>query len=198
MHAAESVEHILYCLTEFMEAANEYAWQGQVRFQKYRKTLRVNARTKWDLSVAAGPQNFQLVSFLQNICHMVAQMAGSQAYNKFVEYMHHVNKPTTMAPSTLVDRTQTLFRYATYLSMNENTAGPEIPMAQQWQMMLTMFPEQWVRNFTNSGQNPSTVTVAATMLAYMNDQLSAEVINNEHKCGFDGGQHGNNQCMHSG
>jgi hypothetical protein len=80
MHAAESVEHILYCLTEFMEAANEYGWQGQVRFQKYRKTLRGNACTKWDLSVAAGPQNFQLVSFLQNIRYMVvAQMAGPKA-----------------------------------------------------------------------------------------------------------------------
>jgi hypothetical protein len=143
-----------------MEAANEYGWQGQVRFQKYRKTLRGNARTKWDLSVAAGPQNFQLVSFLQNICHMVAQMAGPQAYDKFVTYMHHpVKKPTTMAASTLVDRAQTLFRYATYLSMDENTAGPEIPKAQQWRMMLTMFPEPWVRNFANSGQNPSTVTV---------------------------------------
>jgi hypothetical protein len=64
-------------------------------------------------------------------------------------------------------------------------------------MMLTMFPETWVRNFTNSGQNPSTVTAAA-MLAYMNDQLSAEVINNERKHGFDGGQHGNNQRMLSG
>jgi hypothetical protein len=70
-------------------------------------------------------------------------------------------------------------------------------MEQQWQMMLNMFPEPWVRNFTNSGQNPSTVTVAA-MLAYMNYQLIAEVINNERKRGFDGGQHGNNQNMHSG
>jgi uncharacterized short protein YbdD (DUF466 family) len=50
-----------------------------------------------------GLKNFQLVSFLQNIHHMVAQMAGPQAYDKFVEYMHHVKKPTTMAPSTLVD-----------------------------------------------------------------------------------------------
>jgi hypothetical protein len=124
-------------------------------------------------------------------------MAGPQAYDKLVEYMHHVKKPTTMAPSTLVDHAQTLFCYTNYLSMDENTAGPEIPMAQQWRLMLTMFPEPWVRNFTNSGLNPSTVTVAA-MLAYMNDQLSAEVINNECKCGFDGGQHGNIQCMHSG
>jgi hypothetical protein len=105
--------------------------------------------------------------------------------------MHHVKKPTTMAPSTLVDRAQTLFCYATYLSTDENTAGLEIPLAQQRRMMLAMFPEPWVRNFPNSGQNPSTVTVAA-MLAYMNDQLSAEVINNERKCGFDGGQHGHN------
>jgi hypothetical protein len=111
--------------------------------------------------------------------------------------VHNVKKPTTMAPSTLVDHAQTLFSYATYLSMDENTAGLEIPMAQQRQMMLTMFPEPWVRNFTNSGQNPSTVTVAA-MLAYMNDQLNAEVINNKRKCGFDGGQHGNNQRMHHG
>jgi hypothetical protein len=66
-HAAESVEHILYCLTEFLEAANEYGWQGQIRFQKYRKTLTGNARTKWDLSVAPGPQNFQIASFFQNI-----------------------------------------------------------------------------------------------------------------------------------
>jgi hypothetical protein len=65
--------------------------------------------------------------------------------------MHHVKKPATMAPSTLVDHAQTLFRYATYLSMDENTAGPEIPIAQQRRMMLTMFPEPWVRNFTNSG-----------------------------------------------
>jgi hypothetical protein len=103
-HAAGSVEHILYCLTEFLEAANEYGWQGQVRFQKYRKTLRENARTKWDLSVAAGPHNFQIASFFQNIWHMVAQMAGPQAYDKFVDYMHHVKKPASMDPSTLVDQ----------------------------------------------------------------------------------------------
>jgi hypothetical protein len=60
-HAAESVEHILYCLTEFLVAAHEYGWQGQIRFQKYRKTLTGNARTKWDLSVAAGPQTFTLL-----------------------------------------------------------------------------------------------------------------------------------------
>jgi hypothetical protein len=42
--------------------SQEYGWQGQVRFQKYRKTLTGNARTKLDLSVAAGPQNFQLAS----------------------------------------------------------------------------------------------------------------------------------------
>jgi hypothetical protein len=71
---------------------------GPSQISEYRKTLRGNAHTKWDLSVAAGPQNFQLVSFLQNIHHMVAQMAGPQAYDKVVEYMHHVKKPTTMAP----------------------------------------------------------------------------------------------------
>jgi hypothetical protein len=61
---------------------------------------------------------------------MIAQMAGPQAYDKFVEYMHHVKKPASMNPSTLVDRAQTLFHYATYLPIDENTAGPEIPVAQ--------------------------------------------------------------------
>jgi hypothetical protein len=86
-----------------LEAANEYGWQGQVRFQKYRKTLRGNARTKWDLSVAAGPQNFQIAFFFQNIWHMVAQMASPQAYDKFVDSMHHIKKPASIDPSALVD-----------------------------------------------------------------------------------------------
>jgi hypothetical protein len=191
----ESVEHILYCPTEFLEAANEYGWQGQVRFQKYRKTLTGNATTKWDLSVAGGPQNFQIASFFQNLCHMIAQMAGPQAYDKFVKYMHHVKKPASMDPSTLVDRAQTLFHYVTYLPIDENTAGPEIPVAQQKRMMLNMFPEPWVRNFTNGGQNPSTVTIV-TLLSYMNEQHSAEVIDNECKHSFNyGGQNDNTKRM---
>jgi hypothetical protein len=76
--------------------------------------------------------------------------------------------------------------FATYLSMYDNAAGPEIPVAQQQRILLAMFPEPWVRNFTNSGQNPSTLTIA-TLLAYMNEQHSAEVSNNERKCGFDNG-----------
>jgi hypothetical protein len=62
-----------------------------------------------------------------------------------------------------------------------------------------MFPQPWVRNFTNSGQNPSTLTIA-TLLAYMNEQHSAKVSNNEHKHGFDngGGQNGHTKCIHSG
>jgi hypothetical protein len=175
-HAAEPVEHILYCLMEFLEAAHEYGWQGQVRFQKqYRKTLTGNARTKWDLSVAAGPHT----------------------YDKFVEYMHHVKIPASMDPSTLVDRAQTLFHCATYLPIDENTAGPEIPVVQQKQMMLNMFPEPWVRNFTNSGQNPSTVTIV-TLLSYMNEQHSAEVMCSERKCDFNhyGQQNDNTKRMH--
>jgi hypothetical protein len=101
---------------------------GPSEIPKYRKTLRGNARTKWDLSVAAGHQNFQIASFFQNIQHMVAQMAGPQAYDKFVDYMHHVKKPASMDPSTLVDRAQTLFCYATYLLTDDNAAGPEIPV----------------------------------------------------------------------
>jgi hypothetical protein len=29
---------------------------------------------------------------------MIAQMAGPQAYDKFVEYMHHVKKPASNGP----------------------------------------------------------------------------------------------------
>jgi hypothetical protein len=124
---------------------------------------------------------------------MIAQTASPQAYDKFVEYMHHVKKPPSMDPSALVDRAQTLFRYATYfLPIDENTAGPEIPVAQQKRMILNMFPEPWVRNFTNSGQNPSTVTIA-TLLSYMNEQHSAEVTDSERKHSFNyqGGQNDN-------
>jgi hypothetical protein len=157
-----------------------------------------NARTKWDLSVAAGPQNFQIASFFQNIRHMIAQMASPQAYDKFVEYIYHVKKPPSMDPSRLVDRAQTIFRYATYLPIDEHTARPEIPVAQQERMMLNMFPEPWVRNVTNSGQNPSTVTIV-TFLSYMNEQDSAEVMDSECKHSFNyGGQNDNTKHMRDG
>jgi hypothetical protein len=128
---------------------------------------------------------------------MIIKMAGPQAYDKFVEYMHHVKKPASMDPSTLVDSTQTLFHYATYLPIDENTAGPEIPLAQQKRMMLNMFPEPWVRNFTNSGQNPSAVTIV-TLLSYMNEQHSVEVMYSERKCDFNqyGQQNDNTKRMH--
>jgi hypothetical protein len=59
-------------------------------------------------------------------------------------------------------------------------------------MLHTMFPESWVRNFTNSGQNPSTITIV-TLLSYMNEQHSAEVMYSECKHDFnhDGGQNDN-------
>jgi hypothetical protein len=102
-----------------------------------------------------------------------------------------------MDPSTLVDRAQTLFHYATYLPIDEDTAGPEIPVAQQKRMMLHVFPEPWVRNFTNSGQNPSKVTIV-TLLSYMNEQHSVEVMYSKRKCDFNhyGGQNDNTKCMH--
>jgi hypothetical protein len=81
------------------------------------------------------------------------------------------------------------------LPIDENTAGPEIPVSQQKLMILNMFPEPWVRNFTNSGQNPSTVTIV-TLLSYMNEQHSAEVMDSERKRSFNyGGQNDNTKHM---
>jgi hypothetical protein len=178
-HSAESVEHILYCLTEFNEAAGRFGWQGQERFQKYRDTLVGNARTKWDFAVQAGPQNHQQATFNQNIRYMITQMVGTQAYDNLLEYLKHAKKPTSMDPSTLIDRAQTLFRYAPYLSVDGN-AGDAVPVAQQRRMILSMFPEPWVRNFKNSGQNPSTVNIA-DILQYMNEQYSSEVATGDNR-----------------
>jgi hypothetical protein len=161
------------------------------------ENLTRNARTKWNLSVAAGPQNFQLASFFQNVRYMIAQMADPQAYEKFVVYAS-CKKPASMDPSTLVDRGQTLVHYATYLPIDDDTAGPEIPVSQQKRMILNMFPEPWARNFTNSGQNPSTFTIV-TLLSYMNEQhSSAEVMYSERKHDFNHyiGQNDNTKHMH--
>jgi hypothetical protein len=110
--------------------------------------------------------------------------------------LHQVKKPASMDPSTLVDRAQTLFHHATYLPIDENTAGPEIPVAKQKLMMLNMFPEPLVRNFINSGQNPSTVTIV-TLLSYMTEQHSAEVMYSERKRDFNhyGQQNDNTKHM---
>lgn len=47
----ESVEHLLYCLTEYNNKATERGWNGQARFNKWRDTLRGIACTRWDASV---------------------------------------------------------------------------------------------------------------------------------------------------
>jgi hypothetical protein len=89
-----------------------------------------------------------------------------------------------------------LKHYSIVLPIDEDTAGPEIPVAQQKRMMLNMFPEPWVRNFANSGQNPTTVTIV-TLLSYMNEQHSAEIMYSERKRDFNhySGQNDNTRCM---
>ena len=54
------IEQTLYVLTEFENAADQYAWQGALRFTQFREVRTGNARTEWDTALAAQPANCNL------------------------------------------------------------------------------------------------------------------------------------------
>jgi hypothetical protein len=172
----ESTEHILYCLTEFNEAALEYSWQGQARFVKYRQTPRGTARTTWDQVLQLGQQNFQVATFNNAIRRMIGQMTGNLGFANFMQYVEHVKKPLKMTPAILVNRLVTLFSYSQYLTMEDGTAPQPIPDVRQREIIVNAFPDAWVDKFRDANMIPATTPIG-TILQYMNIQQSHEPTN---------------------
>ena len=168
-----SVENLLYCLKEFQEAATEYNWNGQVRFNKYRKTLVGDARETWDSAIAAGPANHQLATFNLAIREVIRGIAGLGSYDHLMEYMESAKKPIGMSPSQLAIRLSTLCRSAQYLLQEDGTPGPEITDLKQRRLLLSMCPNSWIEQFMNAGKTAATETIAS-IIAYMTVQYSME------------------------
>ena len=57
------IEQTLYVLTEFENAADQYAWQGALRFTQFREVLTGNARTEWDTALSTQPANRTIAIF---------------------------------------------------------------------------------------------------------------------------------------
>ena len=171
-----SAENLLYCLKEFQEAADEYNWAGQVRFQKYRKTLVGDARETWDAAVAVGPQNHQLATFQLAIREVIRGIAGVGSYDHLIEYMEAAKKPHNMTPSQLAVRLSTLCHSAQYFLQEDGTPGPDITPLKQRRLLLSMHPNPWIEKFTDAGKTAATETTAS-IVAYMTIQYSKEAMN---------------------
>ena len=99
---------------------------------------------------------------------MIATMAGVGGYESFINYLRTAKKPVSMSVAQLSQRAETLFSYATMLSQEDNTPGPEFTELEKRQFLLGFFPQDWIDAFRKASAKMTT-TAMAEIIDYMND-----------------------------
>ena len=93
-HDLESVEQVLYCFHEFLEAARKLALEGAEWFEFYRDTVRGHARSAWDLlSTEVNEDNRTEDIFRTTFRAFVATIVDESAHCTLMEYLRATVKP---------------------------------------------------------------------------------------------------------
>ena len=110
---------------------------------------------------------------------MISNLAGSKhSYDNFLNYLNHVKKPKAMNPSMFITRCLTLFRYVSYLSVEDGTAPALFSELQQRKFIAKILPEAWQQLMEDAGISPAN-TELARILEFTNNQWKCEVIRQE-------------------
>jgi hypothetical protein len=169
-----SVEHILFCLKEFMEAARRRNWQGQERFEKYRDTLVGNAKVEWDSARTQVPNLYNLEVFNQQVRVMISQKCGRKSYDNFIKYLQTVKKPMTMEPEQVAMRVQTLSGYMQWLTREGGNAAPTLTELEQRTYFVNLMPDSWIEAFEKANMHVEATTMG-NLIEYFKTLQSHEV-----------------------
>ena len=107
---------------------------------------------------------------------MISNLAGSkQSYDNFLNYLNHAKKPMAMNPSVFITRCLTLFRYVSYLSVEDGTAPALFSDLQQKKFVIKMLPERWQQRMEDAGISAAN-TGLPSILEFMNNQWKRELM----------------------
>ena len=110
-HSMESLETVLYCLNEFREIADRFAYDPEDQFTNYHLTLKNHARTTWT-SITQNRNHNSQAEFDASIQEFIATVATHDAFERLQEYLMLATKPRSMSPKDVVNRLRTIGMYA--------------------------------------------------------------------------------------
>jgi len=178
-HDLESLEQVLYCYYEFLEAARKLRLEGDEWFEFYRDTLRGHARTAWDVITDGVParddrneRTFKVAFRL-----FVTTIVDETAHRSLLEYLRTTVKPRNMSVLEVARRLQVLCMY----SVNLPTEDGEFPVPMRTEEIKTLFynmmPEDWKNTFTKGNLRMSSMNISQ-MAIYFNGLGSLEAPKN--------------------
>lgn len=173
-HDLESVELVLYCFHEFMEAARKLFIDNAEWFEYYRDTLRGHARTAWDLLANEVDMNRRNeVTFRNTFRSYIATIVDETAHRSLMEYLRSTVKPRTMSVMELSRRVQVLCMYAIYLPTETGNPPEAISDDERKTLFFNMMPEDWKTSFTRSNLRISGMNITQ-MTIYFNGLCALE------------------------
>ena len=178
-HELESVEQVLYCFHEFLEAARKLSLDGAEWFEFYRDTLRGHARSAWDLlSNVVDEADRTEAAFRTTFRAFVATIVDETAHRTLLEYLRATVKPRTMSVMELSRRVQILCLYSNDLPTESGVAPQAISDEERKTMFYNMMPEEWKTSFTRSNLRVSGMSITQ-MTIYFNSLCALESAKNK-------------------
>jgi hypothetical protein len=173
-HDLESLEQVLYCYHEFLEAARKLNLDNAEWFDYYRDTLRGHARIAWDvLANATLPRNRNERTFKATFRLFITTIVDETAYRSLMEYLRTTVKPRNMSVMEVSRRFQVLCMYAEDLPMESGEMPVPLRADEMKSMFYNMMPEEWKDTFTRGNLRMSSMSLSQ-MAIYFNSLGSME------------------------
>ena len=174
-HDLKSLEQVLFCFQEFLEAARKLHLDGVEWFDYYRDTLHGHERTALDLiATAALEVNRNEEQFWTAYRSFVSTIVDEAAHRLLMDYLQSTVKPWNISVMEVVRRVQILCMYAEDLP----TESGQLPVSisdedKRKTLFYNMIPENWTTTFTRGDSRIATMSIAQ-MAIYCNGLCALE------------------------
>jgi hypothetical protein len=142
-----SIEEIIYCLKEFLEAAAAFDFDtGYELFTNFRRILGSSAKDDWDYIIQHIP-NHTPVLFYAAIEQWKQEIVLPSAQQTMVDYLKKISKPRNMSVEAFLNRFKAMVRYIKDIPFPGPDPPPTINTTKLKNIIFRAMPVAWQTNF---------------------------------------------------